>query len=52
MAQARARAQKLALDAKAKAKGEADLRAAEEDAKLAKSLASAEGRIADLTARW
>ena len=45
MAQARARAQKLALDAKAKATAEAALRQAEEEAKLAKGLASAEARI-------
>ncbi len=45
VAQARAQAQKLAGDAKAKAKAESAVRQAEEEAKLAKSLAAAEVRI-------
>ena len=46
MAQARARTQKLASDAKDEAKALAAARQAEEDAKLAESLKSAEARIA------
>jgi F-type H+-transporting ATPase subunit b len=45
MNQARGRAHKLAQDAKSKAKSDAALRQAEEETKLAKSLASAEARI-------
>ena len=46
LAQARARAQKVAADAKAAAAAEAAARQAEEDARLAQTLAEAEGRIA------
>jgi F-type H+-transporting ATPase subunit b len=46
VAEARGRVQKLAQDAKAKAKSEAAVRQAEEETKLAKTLAAAEARIA------
>jgi len=46
MAQARARAQKLAADAQGEAKAAAAARQAEEDAKLGATLAAAEARIA------
>ncbi len=46
LAQARARAQKLAADAKAAASAEASARQAEEDARLAQMLSEAESRIA------
>ena len=45
LAQARARAQRLAADAKAGATAESEKRAAEEEARLAVLLAEAEGRI-------
>jgi F-type H+-transporting ATPase subunit b len=45
LAQARARAQKMAADAKAAAGADAARRQAEEEAKLAQTLAEAEGRI-------
>ena len=46
LAEARAKAQKVASDARAKAQGEAAARLAEEEAKLAASGAEAEARIA------
>jgi|WetSurMetagenome_2_1015567.scaffolds.fasta_scaffold42005_4 F-type H+-transporting ATPase subunit b len=45
MVQARSRAQKVAADAKAKAQAEAAVRQAQEEAKLAESLAAAEAGI-------
>lgn len=50
LAQARARAHKLATDAKAAAAAEAAARQAAEDARLAQMLAEAEGRIASARA--
>jgi F-type H+-transporting ATPase subunit b len=51
LAEARAKAYRIAEEAREKAKSEANARQAENEAQLAKQLAAAEARIADIKAR-